>query len=114
MHIFLLYNLHFVSNREHEPIRLLGLQFLGRLLVGLPSEKKGPRFFSLSVGRPRSLLESQKRNSLRMQPIFSAMIDRLFRFPLTDYLCASLFDVLLGGASPKQVIIIYELFSLFC
>ncbi|KAG8632803.1 hypothetical protein MANES_18G056822v8 [Manihot esculenta] len=90
--------------REHEPIRLLGLQFLGRLLVGLPSEKKGPRFFSLSVGRPRSLLESQKRNSLRMQPIFSAMIDRLFRFPLTDYLCASLFDVLLGGASPKQVL----------
>jgi hypothetical protein len=27
----------------------------------------------------------------------------LFRFPLTDNLCAALFDVLLGGASPKQV-----------
>ncbi|XP_057986936.1 BEACH domain-containing protein B isoform X2 [Hevea brasiliensis] len=90
--------------REHEPIRLLGLQFLGRLLVGLPSEKKGPRFFSLSVGRSRSLSESQKRNSSRMQPVFSAMADRLFRYPLTDCLCASLFDVLLGGASPKQVL----------
>ncbi|XP_037496380.1 BEACH domain-containing protein B [Jatropha curcas] len=90
--------------REHEPIRLLSLQFLGRLLVGLPSEKKGPKFFSLSVGRPRSISESQKKNSSRMQPIFSAISDRLFRFPLTDCLCASLFDVLLGGASPKQVL----------
>lgn len=91
-------------NRESEPIRLLSLQFLGRLLVGLPSEKKGPRFFNLSVGRSRSLSENPKKISLRMQPIFSAMSDRLFRFPLTDNLCATLFDVLLGGASPKQVI----------
>ncbi|XP_065880379.1 BEACH domain-containing protein B isoform X2 [Euphorbia lathyris] len=90
--------------RDHEPIRLLSLQFLGRLLVGLPSEKKGPRFFSLPVGRSRSLSERQKKISSRMQPIFSAISDRLFRFPLTDYLCASLFDVLLGGASPKQVL----------
>ncbi|KAM3682516.1 hypothetical protein ACJW31_12G078200 [Castanea mollissima] len=90
--------------RESEPIRLLSLQFLGRLLVGLPSEKKGPRFFNLSVGRSRSLSENPKKISLRMQPIFSAMSDRLFRFPLTDNLCATLFDVLLGGASPKQVL----------
>ncbi|XP_015579782.2 BEACH domain-containing protein B isoform X1 [Ricinus communis] len=90
--------------REHETIRLLSLQFLGRLLVGLPSEKKGPRFFSLSVGRSRSLSENQKKNSSRMQPIFSVISDRLFTFPLTDNLCASLFDVLLGGASPKQVL----------
>nr|POF26456.1 beach domain-containing protein b [Quercus suber] len=90
--------------RESEPIRLLSLQFLGRLLVGLPSEKKGPRFFNLSVGRSRSLSENPKKISLRMQPIFSAMSDRLFRFQLTDNLCATLFDVLLGGASPKQVL----------
>ncbi|XP_023910441.2 BEACH domain-containing protein B isoform X2 [Quercus suber] len=90
--------------RESEPIRLLSLQFLGRLLVGLPSEKKGPRFFNLSVGRSRSLSENPKKISLRMQPIFSAMSDRLFRFQLTDNFCATLFDVLLGGASPKQVL----------
>ncbi|KAM6596704.1 hypothetical protein CsatA_007228 [Cannabis sativa] len=90
--------------REYEPIRLLGLQFLGRLLVGLPSEKKGPRFFSLAVGRSRSLSEDHKKISLRLQPIFAAMADRLFRFPQTDNLCATLFDVLLGGASPKQVL----------
>lgn len=90
--------------RESEPIRLLSLQFLGRLLVGLPSEKKGPRFFNLGVGKSRSLSENNKKISLRMQPIFPAMADRLFKFPLTDNFCATLFDVLLGGASPKQVL----------
>ncbi|KAK9130032.1 hypothetical protein Sjap_010519 [Stephania japonica] len=91
-------------NREHEQVRLLGLQFLGRLLVGLPSEKKGARFFSLAVGRSRLLSESHKKIDARLQPIFSAMSDRLFQFPQTDLLCATLFDVLLGGASPKQVL----------
>lgn len=38
-----------------------------------------------------------------MQPIFLAISDRLFSFPQTENLCATLFDVLLGGASPKQV-----------
>ncbi|KAH7849592.1 hypothetical protein Vadar_020109 [Vaccinium darrowii] len=90
--------------RDSEPIRLLSLQFLGRLLVGLPSEKKGSKFFSISVGRSKSISEGHRKISLRMQPIFSAMSDRLFRFPQTDLLCASLFDVLLGGASPKQVL----------
>ncbi|XP_038715869.1 BEACH domain-containing protein B isoform X2 [Tripterygium wilfordii] len=90
--------------REYEPIRLLSLQFLGRLLVGFPSERKGTRFFNLAVGRSKSLSESHKKISLRMQPIFSVMSDRLFRFPQTDNLCATLFDVLLGGASPKQVL----------
>ncbi|BFG19464.1 hypothetical protein CerSpe_057380 [Prunus speciosa] len=90
--------------REYEPIRLLSLQLLGRLLVDLPSEKKGARFFNLAVGRSRSLSDGHKKISMRMQPIFSVMSDRLFRFPQTDNLCASLFDVLLGGASPKQVL----------
>ncbi|KAK2977991.1 hypothetical protein RJ640_023529 [Escallonia rubra] len=90
--------------RCHEPIRLLSLQFLGRLLVGLPSEKKGLKFFNLTVGRSKSLSDDHKRVSMRMQPIYSAISDRLFRFPQTDFLCAALFDVLLGGASPKQVL----------
>lgn len=97
-------SLLFVFRREYEPIRLLSLQLLGRLLVDLPSEKKGPRFFNLTVGRSRFLLDGHKKISMRMQPIFSAMSDRLFRFPQTDNLCATLFDVLLGGASPKQVL----------
>lgn len=100
-----LLSLCFFVHREFEPIRLLGLQFLGRLLVGLPSEKKGPRFFNLAVGRSRSLSEDHKKISSRLLPICSAMADRLFRFPQTDNLCATLFDVLLGGASPKQVLI---------
>nr|XP_028963058.1 BEACH domain-containing protein B isoform X2 [Malus domestica] len=90
--------------REYEPIRLLSLQLLGRLLVDHPSEKKGARFFNLAVGRSRSPSDGPKKISMKMQPIFSAMSDRLFRFPQTDNLCASLFDALLGGASPKQVL----------
>ncbi|KAL4566093.1 hypothetical protein LXL04_030203 [Taraxacum kok-saghyz] len=90
--------------RDYEPVRLLGLQFLGRLLVGIPSEKKETKFFNLAMGRSKTLLEGPKRVELRLQPVLSAMSDRLFRFPQTDDLCATFFDVLLGGASPKQVI----------
>lgn len=89
--------------RDFEPVRLLGLQFIGRLLVGLPFEKKGSSIFNISVGRSKSMSESHKKISLDTQPIFSIVSDRLFKFPQTDLLCATLFDVLLGGASPKQV-----------
>ncbi|CAI8599125.1 unnamed protein product [Vicia faba] len=88
--------------RECESIRLLSLQFLGRLLVGLPSEKKGSRFFSIPTGRSKSISEEHRK--IRMQPILLAISDRLFSFPQTENLCATLFDVLLGGASPKQVL----------
>ncbi|KAJ1424747.1 WD40/YVTN repeat-like-containing domain superfamily [Sesbania bispinosa] len=88
--------------RKSESIRLLSLQFIGRLLVGLPSEKKGSRFFNLPMGRSRSISEIHRK--IRMQPIFLAISDRLFSFPQTDNLCATLFDALLGGASPKQVL----------
>ncbi|TYH12058.1 hypothetical protein ES288_A06G035800v1 [Gossypium darwinii] len=90
--------------REYEPIRLLSLQFIGRLLVGFPSEKKATRFFNLAVGRTKPLSENNKKVSSRLQPLFSVISDRLFKFPQTDNLCATLFDVLLGGASPKQVL----------
>ncbi|KAL2459002.1 hypothetical protein Fot_55288 [Forsythia ovata] len=90
--------------RDFEPVRLLGLQFIGRLLVGLPSEKKGSKFFNISVGRAKSPSEDHKKIGWHMLPIFSVISDCLFKFPQTDLLCATLFDVLLGGASPKQVL----------
>ncbi|KAF3790525.1 BEACH domain-containing protein B [Nymphaea thermarum] len=91
-------------HRDKEAIRVLALQFIGKLLVGLPSEKKEGRLFNLAVGRSKSLAENQRSGSTKFMPIFSSMLDRLFKFPLTDSLCAALFDVLLGGASPKQVL----------
>lgn len=91
--------------REFEPIRLLGLQFLGKLLVGLPSEKKGPKLFGLPVGRPRSISENLRKGiTAAPQLFFYSISERLFKFPLSDHLCATFFDVLLGGASPKQVL----------
>lgn len=72
--------------------------------MGIPSDKKGSKFFSLSVGRSKSLPESnRKEGNTRLQPILSAICERLFKFPFSDHLSATLFDVLLGGASPKQV-----------
>ncbi|CAN8244848.1 unnamed protein product [Cochlearia groenlandica] len=90
--------------RDYEPVRLLSLQFLGRLLYDVPSEKKGPRFFNIAVGRPKSLLQGHKKIGSRTHQLFSAMAERLFQYPQTDNLRATLFDVLLGGASPKQVL----------
>lgn len=72
-------------------------------MVGIPSEKKESNFFTLAIGRSKSHLEGPKRVELRLQPVFSAMSDRLFRFPQTDALFETFFDVLLGGASAKQV-----------
>ncbi|KZV43357.1 BEACH domain-containing protein lvsC-like, partial [Dorcoceras hygrometricum] len=100
----LLLSLGEMSLRDMEPVRLLGLQFIGRLLVDLPIEKKGPKFFNIAIGRSKSVYESHKKMSLDMQPIFHTISDRLFSFPQTEILCATLFDVLLGGASPKQVL----------
>uniref|UniRef100_A0A0E0JVW3 BEACH domain-containing protein B n=1 Tax=Oryza punctata TaxID=4537 RepID=A0A0E0JVW3_ORYPU len=89
--------------REFEPIRLLGLQFLGELLVGVPSEKKGPKIFGLPVGRPRSVSENLSKGiTAAPQLFFYSISERLFKFPISDHLRATLFDVLLGGASPKQ------------
>ncbi|TVU00170.1 hypothetical protein EJB05_54428 [Eragrostis curvula] len=91
--------------REFEPIRLLGLHFLGKLLVGVPSERKGPKIFGLPVGRPRSISEDTRKGAIAApQLFFYSISERLFKFPLSDNLCATLFDVLLGGASPKQVL----------
>ncbi|GJV36694.1 BEACH domain-containing protein B isoform X1 [Tanacetum coccineum] len=67
--------------RNYEPVRLLGLQLLGRLLVAVPSEKKGSSFFTLAIGRSKSHLEGPKRVESKLQPIYSAMSDRLVTFP---------------------------------
>ena len=80
-------------------------------MVGLPSEKKGLKFFSLGVGRSKALPESTRKTNTRVQPIFCAISERIFKFPLTENLCATLFDVLLGGASPKQVMSLADTYS---
>ncbi|XP_078448149.1 binding protein [Wolffia australiana] len=91
--------------RDSEPVRLLALHFLGKLLLGLPSDKKVSRFFSLTIGRPKSFPEiDRKEENIRLHSILNAVSERLLRFPLSENLFATLFDVLLGGASPKQVL----------
>ncbi|XP_044956208.1 BEACH domain-containing protein B-like isoform X2 [Hordeum vulgare subsp. vulgare] len=84
--------------REFEPIRLLGLQLLGKLLVGSPSEKKGAILFTLPTGKSRKEMTSAP------QLFFHVISERLLRFPPSDNLSATFFDVLLGRTSPKQVL----------
>ncbi|VAI79870.1 BEACH domain-containing protein B-like isoform X1 [Triticum dicoccoides] len=85
-------------NREFEPIRLLGLQLLGKLLVGIPSEKKGAILFTLPTGKSRKEMISAP------QLFFHVISERLLRFPPSDNSSATFFDVLLGRTSPKQVL----------
>uniref|UniRef100_A0A162A6C6 BEACH domain-containing protein n=1 Tax=Daucus carota subsp. sativus TaxID=79200 RepID=A0A162A6C6_DAUCS len=90
--------------RDYEPIRLLALQFMGKLLVGIYSHKTALKFFSATTGRSKSLSDRHRKLGLQMLPIFSVISDKLFRFPQTNNLCTALFDTLLGGAGPEQVL----------
>ncbi|CAL4966889.1 unnamed protein product [Urochloa decumbens] len=90
--------------REFEPIRLLGLQLLGKLLAGIPSENKGMKLFPLHLGQSRPISENlTKEIAAAPQLFFYAISERLFKFPLSDNLCAGLFSVL-GGTTPQQVL----------
>ncbi|RCV22961.1 hypothetical protein SETIT_4G261700v2 [Setaria italica] len=90
--------------REFEPVRLLGLQLLGKLLAGIPSEKKGMKLFPLPLVQSRSISENlTKEITAAPQLFFYAISERLFKFPLSDNLCAALFSVL-GGTTPQQVL----------
>ncbi|XP_039804100.1 BEACH domain-containing protein B-like isoform X5 [Panicum virgatum] len=90
--------------REFEPVRLLGLQLFGKLLAGVPSEKKGTNFFSLPLGQSRCISENlMKEITAAPQLFFCTISERLFNFPLSDNLCAALFSVL-GGITPQQVL----------
>lgn len=90
--------------RQPEVIRLQGLQVLGKLLIGIPTEKKGIRFFALGGSSAKYVLENQWREKLKLEIVFVVIADRLLTFPFSDSVRATLFDVLLGGASPKQVL----------
>ncbi|KAF8687356.1 hypothetical protein HU200_043042 [Digitaria exilis] len=91
-------------NREFEPVRLLALQLLGKLLVGIPSEKKGMELFTLPLGKSRPISENiTKEITAAPQLLFYTISERLFKFPLSDNLCAALFSVL-GGTTAQQVL----------
>jgi hypothetical protein len=92
--------------REFEPVRLLGLQLLGKLLAEIPSEKKGTELFPLFMGKSRPIVENLRKEISVASQLFSYTIsERLFKFPPSENLCTALFSVLLGGVSPQQVIV---------
>lgn len=102
--------------REFEPVRLLGLQLLGKLLTGIPSEKEGTKLFTLPLGKSRPIsVNLTKEITAAPQLFLNTMSERLFKFPLSDNLCAVLFSVL-SGTSAQQVIVLtlcHIVFSLF-
>lgn len=90
--------------RQEEPLRLLGLQIIGMLLWSVPSEKKGSWLLTITTGTTRAAYEHDQVERAKLTPLFAAITERLLAFPFTDLLRATLFDILLGGASPKQVL----------
>jgi hypothetical protein len=103
----LLFNLSNTSSffREFEPVRLLGLQLFGKLLAGVTSEKKGTKLFSLPLVQSRCISDNlMKEITASPQLFFCTISERLFKFPLSDNLCAALFSFLCG-TTPQQVIV---------
>ncbi|CAD6338666.1 unnamed protein product [Miscanthus lutarioriparius] len=89
--------------REFEPVRLLGLQLLGKLLTGIPSEKEGTKLFTLPLRKSRPMsVNLTKEITAAPQLFLNTMSERLFKFPLSDNLCAALFSVLSGTSAQQE------------
>ncbi|XP_040380752.1 BEACH domain-containing protein B-like isoform X2 [Oryza brachyantha] len=89
--------------REFEPIRLLGLEFVGKLLAGVPSEKKVAKLFTLPIGQSSPIFDNSRKEITAASHLFFYTIsERLFKFPLSYNLSAAFFNVLLGGTSPNK------------
>ncbi|CAK9238386.1 unnamed protein product, partial [Sphagnum troendelagicum] len=89
--------------RQQEPIRLLALQLIGALLVVNLVEKKASGGSIQSTSKAAS--DKQK-----LSYMISLMSEHIMVFPITDALCNTLFDIMLGRTGPKQVIPAVDLF----
>ncbi|CAK9237200.1 unnamed protein product [Sphagnum troendelagicum] len=81
--------------RQQEPIRLLALQLIGALLVVNLVEKKASGGSIQSTSKAAS--DKQK-----LSYMISLMLEHIMVFPITDALCNTLFDIMLGRTGPKQ------------
>lgn len=89
-------------HRPQESIRLLGIRLVGALLITNTIEKKG--FGGTIMSTLKAVTDFQSRlDKQKSSLIFALMTDRIMAFPFTDVVRATLFDIMLGGASPKQV-----------
>ncbi|CAK9883045.1 unnamed protein product [Sphagnum jensenii] len=89
--------------RQQEPIRLLALQLIGALLVVNLVEKKASGGSIQSTSKAAS--DKQK-----LSYMISLMLEHIMVFPITDALCNTLFDIMLGKTGPKQVMPAVDLF----
>lgn len=93
-------------HRPQESIRLLGIRLVGALLITNTIEKKG--FGGTIMSTLKAVTDFQSRlDKQKSSLIFALMTDRIMAFPFTDVVRATLFDIMLGGASPKQVPLCY-------
>lgn len=97
-------------HRPQESTRLLGIRLVGALLITNTIEKKG--FGGTIISTLKAVSDFQSRlDKQKSSFIFALMTDRIMAFPFTDVVRATLFDIMLGGASPKQV---YSIMLLLC
>lgn len=64
-------------------------------------EKKGAG--SSFLGTSKATAEFQRVEKIKVNHVFSVMIESVTTFPFTDAVRATLFDILLGEAGPKQL-----------
>ncbi|KAL3684694.1 hypothetical protein R1sor_002716 [Riccia sorocarpa] len=104
-YLFKLGGCHLLVNllkRSQESIRLLTLRIIGAALVAAPAEKKVFGIF-LGGAASKAALENQRIEKLKLAHLFATIKERVLMFRFTDPLRVTLFDMLLGGAIPKQV-----------
>lgn len=90
-----------VTHRPQESVRLLGLRLIGAFLITNSVEKKGMGGAILNT--LKAVADFQRGDKQKTSFIYALITDRIMAYPFTDAVRATLFDIMLGGASPKQV-----------
>lgn len=98
-----------ICYRQQEVIRLLAFRLIGVLVVAMVDKKVPGSSF---LGTSKATAEFQRVEKIRVNHVFSVMSECVAMFPFTDAVRATVFDILLGEACPKQVVLILIRFSL--
>jgi len=90
-----------MNYRHQEVIRLLAFRLIGVLVVAMVDKKVAGSSF---LGTSKATAELQRVEKIRVNHVFSVMSDSVSMFPFSDAVRATIFDILLGEACPKQVV----------
>jgi len=99
-----------IHYRQQEVIRLLAFRLIGVLVVAMVDKKVAGSSF---LGTSKATAEFQRVEKIRVNHVFSVMSESVSLFPFSDAVRATIFDILLGEACPKQVDFILVRFLIY-